>query len=174
MPELSADALAPWHDFYTLLGTGAVTLIGAMFVVASIGTGILTHERSAETATFLTPTVLHLSTVLFACALTLVPGVSTVVMGMLFCAAGIIGLAYSALIWGRTQRRNLVLVDRLWYALVPVAGYGAMVAASILTIERRTASLDVGALALVLLLIAGIRNAWDLILYFVAQNSRRL
>ena len=174
MPELSADALAPWHDFYTLLGTGAVTLIGAMFVVASIGTGVLTHERSAETATFLTPTLMHLTTVLLACALTMVPGVSTEVMGGLFCAAGVIGLAYSALIWRKTRQRSLEVVDRLWYALVPVAGYGAMVAAAILTIERRAASLDVGALALALLFIAGIRNAWDLIIFLVAQNSRRL
>ena len=39
MPQL-VDALRPWHDFYTLVGTGSATLIGLLFVAASVGTGV--------------------------------------------------------------------------------------------------------------------------------------
>ena len=39
MPQL-ADALRPWHDFYTLFGAASATLIGLLFVAASVGTGV--------------------------------------------------------------------------------------------------------------------------------------
>ena len=74
MPNFSTELLHPWHDFYVFLGTAAATLIGAMFVVASIGGGFLTHDRSPEIRAFLTPTVVHLATILLACAVMLVPG----------------------------------------------------------------------------------------------------
>jgi hypothetical protein len=52
--------IAAWHDFFSLIGTAAATLIGAMFVVVSIGIGFLTQDRAVAIRTFLTPTVTHL------------------------------------------------------------------------------------------------------------------
>ena len=57
-----------------ILGTASATLIGAMFVVVSIGTGFLTRDRSIGIRTFLTSTVTNLSATLFGAALTMVPG----------------------------------------------------------------------------------------------------
>ena len=73
MSPSSIDALQGWHEFYELIGSAAAALLGAMFVVASIGTGFLTQDRAGEVRLFLTPTVVQLSTVLFGCALALVP-----------------------------------------------------------------------------------------------------
>jgi hypothetical protein len=38
--------IAPPHDFLILLGTAAAALVGARFVVVSIGIGSLSRERS--------------------------------------------------------------------------------------------------------------------------------
>ena len=74
MPSFSVELIHTWHDFFVFMGTASATLIGAMFVVASIGGGFLTRDRSPEIRAFLTPTVIHLATVLLGCALMLVPG----------------------------------------------------------------------------------------------------
>jgi hypothetical protein len=52
---------------------------------------------------------------------------------------------------------------------VPVCGYAVMLAAAVMIALRAPLGLYALALAMALLLIAGIRNAWDLILFFVAQ-----
>ncbi len=36
------DMLAPWHEFYSLLGTAAAALIALLFVAVSIATSVLT------------------------------------------------------------------------------------------------------------------------------------
>jgi hypothetical protein len=37
MPRTMLEA---WHDFFTLVGASAATLVGLMFVAASVGTGL--------------------------------------------------------------------------------------------------------------------------------------
>lgn len=167
------DAFHDWHDFYVLVGTASATLIGAMFVVASIGSGHITHESAATTRAFVTPTVIHLSAALIGSIVTMVPALAAPWAGVIFGLGGIAGLAYSGAVLAEVRRRRkLVWSDRAWYALIPIVGYAAALAAAALFFLRDAASLDVLAPALVLLLVAGIRNAWDLILYFVAEGRR--
>ncbi len=169
MPSFSIELLHGWHDFYVFMGTAAATLIGAMFVVASIGGGFLTRDRSPEIRAFLTPTVVHLATILLGSALMLVPGLEAPSLLVPVTAAALAGLAYSGLVGIRLLRRKIDVGDRVWYAAVPVAGYAVMLAAAVMIALRAPPSLDTLAVSVVLLLIAGIRNAWDLILFFVAQ-----
>jgi hypothetical protein len=169
VPSFSVELLHPWHDFFVFMGTAAATLIGAMFVVASIGGGFLTRDRSPEIRAFLTPTVIHLATVLLACAAMLVPDLEAQSLAVLLGLGGIAGLFYSGMVGARLVRRRIDLGDRVWYAAVPVCGYAVMLAAAVMITLRAPLGLYALALALALLLIAGIRNAWDLILFFVAQ-----
>lgn len=62
------ESLKQWHDFFVVMGAAAGTLIGSMFVVVSIGSGIITRDRAAMGHLFVTATIIHLATVLFACA----------------------------------------------------------------------------------------------------------
>ena len=172
MPASPTDALAPWHDFAVFIGTVSATLIGAMFVVASIGSGFLTRERAAEIGVFLTPTVIHLSTILLSCGLVMVPALDWGWFALLFGLAGLAGLVYSGRIGLHVGRRKLELSDRIWYAGVPILGYVAMAAAALMALAGTAASPDILALALALLVIAGLRNAWDLILFIVTQPKR--
>jgi hypothetical protein len=169
LPAAPPDALAAWHDFYVLIGTASATLLGAMFVVVSIGSGFLTGERVAATRFFLTPTVLHLTTVLLGCALTTVPALKADPLALLIGLVGVLGLAYSLLVGRGVGRHHVDLGDRLWYGALPILGYAMMIAAAAMIFYGHPASLDALALALGMLLIAGLRNAWDMILFIVAQ-----
>ena len=170
MVGVSIELLHAWHDFYVLMGTAAAALIGAMFVVASIGGGFLTRDRSPEIRAFLTPTVVHLATVLLVSGLILVPGLEAPSLLAPSALGALAGLAYSGLVAARLLRRKIELGDRVWYAVVPFAGYGVMLAAAVLIGQWSPRSLDTLAVSVALLMIAGIRNAWDLILFFVAQS----
>jgi hypothetical protein len=169
MPAFSIEQLHAWHDFYVFTGTAAASLIGAMFVVASIGGGYLMRDRMPEIRAFLTPTVSHLSTALALAALVLVPSWDEPGLAAVLAFAGLIGLCYSGLVGWRIGRRRIEAGDRIWYGALPVAAYLVMTAAGAMIVARSTASLDVLAIVVALLLLVGIRNAWDLILFFVAQ-----
>jgi hypothetical protein len=68
-----ADALKEWHDFYLLVGTAGATLLALLFVAVSLGTGFLTEERQAPTRTFMSPVVIHFTSVFFLSAVALFP-----------------------------------------------------------------------------------------------------
>ncbi|MGO9785432.1 MAG: hypothetical protein ACLPL5_01340 [Stellaceae bacterium] len=169
----SLDALHDWHDFFVVIGAASGGLLGAMFVVASIGSGFLTKKDAAATRVFLTPTVIHMATVMFGCALAVVPSLERVSFGLVFGLGGLVGLIYSCAIGLNVkQRREIDAEDRLWYAALPILGYAGATVAALLVLWRKPAGLEILAAALVLLLAVGIRNAWDMILFFVL-NARR-
>jgi hypothetical protein len=68
-----ADALKGWHDFYLLVGTAGATLLALLFVAVSLGTGYLTEERQGATRTFMSPVVIHFTSVFFLSAVALFP-----------------------------------------------------------------------------------------------------
>lgn len=166
--------LSEWHDFFIVIGAASGTLIGAMFVVVSIGSGILTRERAAAGTLFLTPTIVHLSIVLFSCAFVVVPTLGLRLFAAGFLITGVVGMAYA----GRTvyfirRRKEVERIDHVWYGFAPVVAYLVMIAGALLVLGARRGGIEALALAQVLLLIACIRNAWDLIIYFVQQHSGR-
>jgi hypothetical protein len=166
----SAQLLAPWHDFFVLIGTAAATLIGAMFVVVSIGIGILSRERSLAIRVFLTTTVIHLSTVLFGSILVMVPVLAPRWQAIIAGIAGLAGVAYSAhVFWGFRQHRGTVLSDWFWYAVFPFTAYAALAGAAGLGLNDTAEGLDLFALLLTFMLVAGLRNAWDMLVFLVTS-----
>src|SRR5262249_27427890 len=126
MPPLPA-----WHDFFMIVGGAAATLIGAMFVVVSIGVGILRRDREAAIRAFLSSTVSTLATALLGAILTMVPALDWISFGALVGAGGLIGLGYALHIAVRfPQHQGTVLSDWVWYAIVPPIGYVLLLAAA--------------------------------------------
>lgn len=168
------DALREWHDFYVLIGTASATLVGLTFVAASIGASYFTVEREAGLRAFLTPTVMHFAAVLITCLATIVPSHSSLSLGIVLAAGSLMGLGYSLRVWVNVRRRNFGIdrEDQLWYLLAPVAGYLLMAAAAALAFASLAApiALDVLAASLVLLLVLGIRNAWDMTLWIAVRS----
>ncbi|HTT79290.1 MAG TPA: hypothetical protein VMF86_06390 [Stellaceae bacterium] len=172
MAGSAAAAFRDWHDFYVLLGTAAATLIGAMFVVASIGAGFLTREHAPHIRVFLTPTVIHLATIVLASITALVPALDWRSLAAVFAAGGASGVVYSMLVGWRVARRRVEWSDQVWYALMPIVGYGVILAAALSIFLDAVPSFAAIAAGLALLLVVGIRNAWDMIVFFAARDRR--
>lgn len=139
-----------------------------MFVVVSIGTGILRRDREAAIRAFLSSTVSTLTTALLGATLTMVPELGWVWFGALVGLGGLIGLGYALHIVMRfRQHQGTVISDWLWYAIVPPIGYLLVIAAATMALHRMPISVNLFAASLALMLIAGIRNAWDMIVFLV-------
>lgn len=171
MLESPAALLAPWHEFFMLIGAASATLIGAMFVVVSLGVGILTRDRSVAIRAFLTSTVTHLSSALLGCALTLLPTLDWTGLALAAGVAGIGGVAYSGwVLAGFRQHQGVVLSDWCWYAILPLVAYAALLGVAATAWRAAPASLDLLAAILAFLLVAGIRNAWDMVVFLMLRG----
>ena len=172
MPSSLSDLAHAWHDFYLLVGTASATLVGLMFVAASIGAQVFTERSREATRAFISPTVVHFGAVLFICMAVTVPSQTWVTLAVLLILGGAAGTLYAARVWVQIfVRRSFAVdvIDRLFYALIPVAGYLLVAGAAFLLLERSQWSLEVLAAALVTLLYAGIRNAWDMTMWIVIR-----
>jgi hypothetical protein len=167
----AVEAFHAWHDFFVLLGTGAATLVGAMFVVASIGSSFLTEKSEPQIRAFMTPTVIHLTAVLLGCALTIVPSIDWPAAAVGFGLGGLVGFLYSARTALRVAGNQTLLVDRIWYGIIPMIGYAVILAAALLMGLRAQSGLETLAVGLVLLVVASIRNSWDLIVFYAQRTD---
>jgi hypothetical protein len=163
-----------WHDFYALVGTAAATLVGLMFVAASIGANIFSEKHLEPMRAFITPTVFHFSIGLLICILATIPTHTWAMRGLLVGGSGLAGLTYSGRIWARIFGRygsTIDLADRLFYALIPVLGYLAATVSAVGLWMQVAWAPDLMAVALIALLAAGIRNAWDMTVWIVTRSN---
>jgi len=169
------ELLHLWHDFYLLIGTAAATLIGLMFVAASIAASTMTEQHKAGLKAFFSPTVVHFAAVLITCVVLSAPLRKWVTLGALVLAVGAVGVGYSLTVWVRMGRGGFTakidLADRFWYALSPVAGHLLVVVAGIAALLHNEHSLELLAIAILLLLLAGLRNAWDITAWAVTRTG---
>jgi hypothetical protein len=170
------DALVPWHEFYTLLGTASATMVGLLFVAATVGSGVFTSGRRAPLRVFLSASVVNFSLVLATCLIVLAPVRGWVSLGIMIVSSGMFGLVHSCLALRDTLHDGLFasidLEDRVWYIILPVVGY-VFVAASGVTLALR---LDQGcaalALSTVMLMAVGIHNAWDITVWSMTRRRQ--
>ncbi|MGH7041766.1 MAG: hypothetical protein ACREFY_06510, partial [Acetobacteraceae bacterium] len=162
--------LQGWHDFYILIGTASATLIGLMFVAASVGASVFNADREAPLRALLTPTVVHFGVVLAACLAGMVPALTRASLGALLIVIGLVGVAFALRAglnllrrWGGSATKDWE--DELFYGYVPIAAHLALIAAGIVTLIRPALGLDILAGTLVALLLLGIHNAWDMTLW---------
>jgi hypothetical protein len=167
-PEL----LHAWHDFYVLLGTASATLVGLMFIATSIGATVFNEESRAALAAFITPTVVHFGAVLFACLVVTIPTHSWHSLGTVLGAGGLAGTVHSARLLVMLiirQRFNVDLVDRMFYVLIPLVAYVIALTAAALLFEQSEIGAELIAVALLILLLAGLRNAWDMMVWIMIK-----
>lgn len=167
-----SELLHEWHDFYMLLGTASATLVGLMFVATSIGATVFNEESRAALEAFITPTVVHFAAVLYACLVFVIPSHRWGTLSTLLALGGIAGTIYSGRVIVELvirRRFNVDLTDRAFYALIPLAGYLlALVAAGLVFAHSETGAYAM-AVAVMLLLTAGLRNAWDMMLWIMIK-----
>ena len=168
------EALEKWHDFYVLTGTAGATLLALLFVAVSLGTGLLSSKDQGGTRTFMSPVVIHFTSVFFISAVCLVPSHGPVFFALLIGATAVIGAVVSSTITVQVLRTDMThyVQDYLAYGLLPALAYLALLAASAMIYLDRAYALEVLAGALLTLAIVNIRNAWDLTLSIVRRHAR--
>jgi hypothetical protein len=166
------EALKEWHDFYLLVGTAGATLLALLFVAVSLGTGYLTEQSTAGTRMFMSPVVIHFTSVFFVCAVALFPWHRANFLAALIGATALIGASVSTYITVQVVRTDMTnyIEDYFAYGVLPGLGYVALLAAALSIYLGKDFGLDALAGALLLLAVVNIRNAWDLTLAMVRRH----
>jgi hypothetical protein len=168
-----AELLKEWREFYLLIGTAGATLLALLFVAVSLGAGFLTEKRRTATRTFMSPVVIHFTSVFFAAAVAMVPAHGEDFYAVLIGATAVVGAAVSGVITVQVLRTDMTYYwqDYLAYSLLPFVGYVALLAAAAIFALGGFAAPDVLAGSLLLLTIVNIRNVWDLMLTMVRTHQ---
>jgi hypothetical protein len=168
-----ADTISPWHDFYMLVGTASATLVGLLFVAASVG--FYSKDKQAALRAFVSPSVVHFTSVLVACLIVIAPIRSWTILGAMVAGDGLFGIVYAGLVWRGMVRHGFVasidLEDRVSYAALPAIGYAVMVGAGVALLLQKDIGCGALALAMGLLLLIGIRNAWDITIFTALRRQ---
>jgi hypothetical protein len=167
--------LAPWHEFYALLGTAAAALIALLFVAVSISTSVLTPdpESRRNTSTYMSPVVFHYTNLLFLSLIALIPTHTWEPFALVIGIAGAGSVIYSIVIAVRVHRNSISdLADRLCYGAIPALCYATGPVVALLLFEEKPAALNLLAGAALLLLVINIRNAWDLMISLARRVNR--
>src|SRR5215471_7231149 len=167
------ESLHEWHEFYILVGTAAATLLALLFVAVSLGSGYLSDKSQRGTRTFMSPVVIHFTSVFFLSAVCLVPSHGPAFFAVLIAATALIGVAVSIVIsvWVVRTEMTQYLPDYFAYGLLPVCAYLALLAASIMIYLKLDYALEMLAGGLLALAIVNVRNAWDLTLSMVRRHA---
>jgi hypothetical protein len=170
-----AEVLAPWRDFYAVLGEASATMVALLFVAASVGSGVFSPDRSAPLRVFLSASVVHFGGILAASLIVLAPFRSQVLLGGFIVAAGLFGLGYYAVTWRDLMRDGLIkridLEDRIWYAYLPVATYFIETAVGVILICGLAIGWPGLAITLGVLLLIAIHNAWDITVWSIGRRG---
>ena len=173
MQNSAAELFHTWHDFYVLVGTASATLVGLMFVAASIGGSVFNETHRIALQSFISPTVVNFAAVLFICIGVMIPSQTWLSLGLLLAGGGVAGLVYAGRVWFQMfvrRRFQVDAIDRMFYATVPLLGYLLVLAAGILLLLGKGWSAEVTAAALVVLMFAAIRNAWDMTTWIMMRT----
>lgn len=174
-------ALHGWANFYVIVGSAAGALIGLQFVVMTLIASLGIRGASAGLAdTFSTPTVVHFAVVLLLSAATSAPWSGIGALAVVWALMGLAGGTYIVLIYQRISSHSAkadtyqpVLEDWLFHVLTPLTAYGLLIVGACAALSHVRESLfGVGAAAL-LLLFAGIHNAWDAVSYHVFVKQKQ-
>ena len=170
-----------WNDYFVLIGTASGGLIGLLFVVITLTSGLDRRRSLRASGVYMTPNVVHFAVTLVASALVLAPRISTRVDALVLGGAALAGL-------GNAVRTCLGVAafakesgspphwsDMPAYGIAPGLLYVLLFGDAVAVwFGMAFAPFALAGLLMVLMLLA-IRNAWDLITWIAAgvpQDAR--
>jgi hypothetical protein len=164
--------LAGWDNFFVIAGSSAAALTGLTFIVITLSAqGGNVNPNGLKI--FITPTIVHFTVVLAFSAFLSMPHHTPLSLCVSLLIAGVLGLIYigtiATSIRGLTSTYVPVHEDWIWNVILPTIAYGTWLAAGFLIWRSPHASLYAVAAVLVLLMLIGIHNAWDIAVW----NSTR-
>ncbi len=156
--------LSVWSNFFTLTGAAGATLVGLLFVVATLGTDLPTSRTMDIARASMTPALYSFSGVLVQSMVALVPWSSNWPSGVIFVALGIGGTIYR--IRAIRLRSTLHLraisgpIDWIFHNVVPLLASVSLLAGGGGLIAGAAYGPFAIAGASTLLLVSGIYRTW--------------
>ena len=168
--------LSNWQNFYMLIGTAAATLTGLMFVVTTLIAGIDAHLSilNAAVSAYNTPTVVHFGTVLLLAGVLSAPLQTFSSLSILLGLLGLGMVLYSIIILRRMRRvpqYQSTLEDWSWYMAFPLLANVLLIVAAFVLPKNPSLALYIVGSAMMLLLLVGIRNAWDMVTFLAVERA---
>jgi hypothetical protein len=165
--------LAPWSNFFVVIGSAAATLTGLVFIVITLVSGREASKRNPlGIAAFTTPTVVHFGAALLVSALALVPWPTGPCLAVVLAVAGVAGITYIvrlALLSRQLTQYEPDVEDWSWYTIMPIVAYTVLLAgAFVFPVHPQAALFPIAGSAL-LLIFAGLHNAWDIVTYITTD-----
>ncbi|HTW71577.1 MAG TPA: hypothetical protein VME47_16940 [Acetobacteraceae bacterium] len=168
------DLLHAWYPFYSLLGAASATMVGLLFVAASVGSGVFTSGRRAALRTFLSASVVNFGLTLASSLIVLAPLPNGQWLGTMILLCGLFGLAHASLAWRDTLKEGLIrsidFEDRVWYLALPILGYLGVAASGVLFALEPAAGCTALAISVAALLGIAVHNAWDITLWIITRR----
>jgi hypothetical protein len=165
-----------WHDFYLLIGTAAATFMGLTFVAVTLAPKVIAARTFTAVRAFVTPIVAYFATVLvvsLVALLPLAPDSAPHKEAILLAVIGLVGAIYVPSTGVQKQWREMELGadDLLWYAAWPFVGYLLALAAAFTLWRSLESGAWIVAADVMLFLIVGIRNAWDVVIAIARESQ---
>jgi hypothetical protein len=174
--EAAPPILSAWANFYVMTGSSAAALTGLMFVVITLVTGAERTRRSRDgISTFSTPTVLHFGVALLVCAVLSAPWRTLLAPAVPLGLIGGFGVTYIVRVMHRTRHLRAYtadIEDWAWYGILPLVAYAAILGGAIALGAAHPDALFALAAGVMLLLFAGIHNAWDIVTFLAIEGVR--
>ncbi len=177
MGQQASALLSSWSTFYVMLGSSAAALTGLMFVVITLinrRPDVSRDQTGIATSTFSTPTVLHFCAVLLLAATISAPWRSLTAPGVVIAIAGLYGVLHVVRVIWRARRLTAYvpdLEDVVWYEILPLVGYLAILSGAVALFFVPIDGLFVLAGGAVLLTFVGIRNSWDAVTWLAIHGG---
>ena len=151
--------ISEWETFYLLAGTAAATLIGLLFIAISIQLDVFHKKTSANLQFFAALTFNCFFYVLLISMMFLIPGLSSLWLGLPLLTFGILALLGTLI-----QRQRARIDPRITQRFtLPILGLIILVVFAILLIKQIPQSLYGFVVVVLVFLISAARNAWDLL-----------
>jgi hypothetical protein len=163
--SVESSLLAGWDNFYVITGGAAGGLTGLTFVVITLAADA--HRvRPVGVQAFVSPTIVHFGAILALAAYLSMPRHTVVSLSLGLGAVGLAGLVYIATIATAIHRMKgdyiPVPEDWIWNVILPALCFGALLTMAVLFSTSAKTCLYGVAAAIMLLMIIGIHNAWDI------------
>lgn len=163
-----------WDNFFIMSGSAGATLIGLLFGVITLASGLRGSGSEQGADAFLTPTLTHFGAVLLQAMIMLVPWPSPLPIGIILLLFGVAGLCLQ--IRGLRNIRGLAfislgLLDWIPHFCLLLLSSLRLIVGGAGTIRGTSFAPFAIAGATTLLLFSGIYRAWDLSIWIVRNRK---
>jgi len=164
-----------WDNFFFMMGSAAAGLIGLLFIVVTLTSGADRSQIQRGQTLYMTPTAVHFAVVLTASAVALSPGLPFAATAAILLLVALVGLASAAraMLGIATPRPGAEpphWSDFWMYGVTPTALCLALCAAALALGAQVAGAPHAFAALLLLLMLTGIRNAWDLVTWIAPKR----